>query len=193
MANRVDLSETEVTGRTFEEYARLFRLPEGRERERILDAASGLSSFCAGAHERGLRVTACDQIYGLPPEVVGKAGGKGFLDFFRDYVKNRDRYVFDVFPQSRFESDSFPLVLSSYFLVYEEGLGCEFHRKAALEMLRICAGELRIAPLMDAKGRRSPLAGGILHEAFDRGFAVSIEKTEDTGGRTAEMLIIKKG
>lgn len=53
-----------MLGRTFDEYYRMFDLNEAfLKKEKILDAASGVSSFCAEACARGYNVTASDKIY----------------------------------------------------------------------------------------------------------------------------------
>jgi len=61
------LDKVVLLGRTFDEYLRSFALdPAELRTQSILDVASGVSSFCAEANERGLRTTAVDLIYDLP-------------------------------------------------------------------------------------------------------------------------------
>lgn len=65
------LDKVVLLGRTFEEYRRYFALdPAALAGKAILDVASGVSSFCAEANERGLNVTAFDRIYDLPAEAI---------------------------------------------------------------------------------------------------------------------------
>lgn len=65
------LEKVVLLGRTFEEYTRYFALEEAAlHHRRVLDVASGVSSFCAEASARGIHATAFDQIYQLPPELI---------------------------------------------------------------------------------------------------------------------------
>lgn len=65
------LDKVVLLGRTFEEYSRHFALEESALRDRrVLDVASGVSSFCAEANGRGIATTAFDQIYALAPETI---------------------------------------------------------------------------------------------------------------------------
>jgi hypothetical protein len=60
-----------LLGRTFGEYRRYFllKLQEliGKD---VLDVAGGVSSFCAEANARSIRVTSCDPIYSLSAEEI---------------------------------------------------------------------------------------------------------------------------
>lgn len=65
------LDKVVLLGRTFDEYARYFALePDTLVGRKILDVASGVSSFSAEARERGLEVTAFDLIYDWPAEEI---------------------------------------------------------------------------------------------------------------------------
>ena len=65
------LDKVVLLGRTFEEYVRCFALdPAALCGKAVLDVASGVSSFCSEAHERGLNVTALDLIYELSLEQI---------------------------------------------------------------------------------------------------------------------------
>ena len=71
MENKLDLKDVVLIGRTFDEYARMFNLDLlNSKEERILDVASGVSSFCKEAEENGFDVTACDCIYNSPKEEI---------------------------------------------------------------------------------------------------------------------------
>jgi SAM-dependent methyltransferase len=50
-------------GRSLDEYRRMFALPEGWERLRMLGCGDGPASFNAEATEAGARVVSCDPIY----------------------------------------------------------------------------------------------------------------------------------
>jgi hypothetical protein len=65
----LQLDRVVLLGRTLEEYRRYFALDLDSWRgRRVLDVASGVSSFCAEANAAGLDVTACDPIYARTPE-----------------------------------------------------------------------------------------------------------------------------
>jgi hypothetical protein len=62
-----------LLGRTFEECRRYFLLkPEELFGKDVLDVAGGVSSFCAEANARGIRVTSFDPIYSLPAEQIAE-------------------------------------------------------------------------------------------------------------------------
>ena len=64
METKLDLKDVVLIGRTFDEYFNMFALSEFKPgAERILDVASGVSSFCAEANAKGHYVTASDRIY----------------------------------------------------------------------------------------------------------------------------------
>ncbi|MHB1419835.1 MAG: hypothetical protein ACYCX4_09685 [Bacillota bacterium] len=64
MTKGLKLEEIVLIGRTFEEYFRMFGFDlSDLKRKKILDVASGVSSFCAEANSAGYNVTASDRIY----------------------------------------------------------------------------------------------------------------------------------
>ena len=75
MQDQLDLQDIVLLGRTFDEYYQMFQLDSlNLQNERILDVASGVSSFCAEANARGYNVTASDRIYNLPPRELEHKG-----------------------------------------------------------------------------------------------------------------------
>ncbi|MBF0458440.1 MAG: hypothetical protein HQK99_11160 [Nitrospirae bacterium] len=67
----LELKEIVLLGRTFDEYFRAFNLQAvNLKEEKILDAASGVSSFCAEAAMKGIDVTGSDRIYSLPASTI---------------------------------------------------------------------------------------------------------------------------
>jgi len=65
------LDNVVLLGRTLEEYRRYFALDLNSWRgQRVLDVASGVSSFCVEANAVGWDVTAMDPIYELSPELI---------------------------------------------------------------------------------------------------------------------------
>ncbi|QTL97887.1 hypothetical protein GM661_07785 [Iocasia frigidifontis] len=64
MSRGLELEEVVLIGRTFEEYYKMFALEElNLAKEKILDVASGVSSFGATAREDGYDVISSDRIY----------------------------------------------------------------------------------------------------------------------------------
>jgi len=67
----LQLDRIVLLGRTFEEYRRYFLLePHELIGKKVLDAAGGVSSFCAEANDLGIKVTAFDPIYSLIREKI---------------------------------------------------------------------------------------------------------------------------
>src|SRR5437764_14008893 len=67
----LQLDRVVLLGRTFDEYRQYFLLdPEELVGKTVLDVAGGVSSFCAEANTRGIRVTSFDPIYSLTPEEI---------------------------------------------------------------------------------------------------------------------------
>lgn len=64
MKESLELSKVVLLGRTLDEYRRYFGLDlQSLRGKRVLDIASGVSSFCAEAHDCGIDATAFDLIY----------------------------------------------------------------------------------------------------------------------------------
>jgi hypothetical protein len=71
MDKKFDLKEIVLIGRTYDEYFHMFNLMDlDLNTVKILDAASGVSSFCAEANAKGYDVTASDRIYCFSPEEI---------------------------------------------------------------------------------------------------------------------------
>lgn len=93
----LQLDRVVLLGRTFDEYARYFALQMDDWRgKRILDVASGVSSFCAEANALGYSVTAADRIYGTPPEELAPRCTRD-LDDVIDSVRDLTVYRWDNF------------------------------------------------------------------------------------------------
>jgi hypothetical protein len=97
MKSSLELRKVVLLGRTFEEYARYFDLNENELRGRkILDIASGVSSFCAEANTKGINVTAFDPIYELLPEEI-KARCEPDLDFVMSEIGKVAAYKWEFY------------------------------------------------------------------------------------------------
>ncbi len=71
MDKKLELKDIVLIGRTFDEYYRMFELSNiNLKDEKILDAASGVSSFCFEANSKGYNVTASDKIYSFSAEEI---------------------------------------------------------------------------------------------------------------------------
>lgn len=70
--------------------------------------------------------------------------------FEHDIAVHPHRYVAAALPRLPFGDGAFTLVLSSHLLfVYPDHFGYADHLRFAQELLRVCAGEVRIFPLVD--------------------------------------------
>jgi len=80
----LQLDRVVLLGRTFEEYRRYFLLePDDLVGMKVLDVAGGVSSFCAEANNRGIKVTAFDPIYSLPIEQIKKQSESDLESVYR--------------------------------------------------------------------------------------------------------------
>ncbi len=98
MDKELKLENIVLLGRRFEEYCGMFALDEGLlARARILDAASGVSSFCAEANAQGYRVTASDVIYSVSADVLEEKCSQDLDKVMGRLPAIRDMYVWDNF------------------------------------------------------------------------------------------------
>src|SRR6266478_5676675 len=80
----LQLDRVVLLGRTYDEYRRYFLLNlEDLVGKTVLDVASGVSSFCAEANARGIRVTSFDPIYSLTPEKIAERCEPDLQSVFR--------------------------------------------------------------------------------------------------------------
>ncbi len=97
MKSGLELSKVVLLGRTFEEYLRYFALsPEELRGRKILDIASGVSSFCAEANAKQIDVTAFDPIYELSPEEI-KNRCEPDLEFVANEIGKVKAYKWDFY------------------------------------------------------------------------------------------------
>ena len=91
------LDQVVLLGRTLEEYRRYFALDLERLRgQRVLDVASGVSSFCGEANALGINVTAFDAIYEMSAEEIRPRCERD-LDHVTDLVRNLETYRWDFY------------------------------------------------------------------------------------------------
>jgi len=98
MNKQLILKDIVLIGRTFDEYYRMFDLnDELLKKEKILDAASGVSSFCAQACARGYNVTASDKIYASDPSEIEKKCAEDIDIVVKQLPEVADLYVWNYF------------------------------------------------------------------------------------------------
>jgi len=95
--NKFELDDIVLIGRTFEEYYKMFELEEMSKDDKILDAASGVSSFCAEASLKGYDVTASDRIYGVSSSEIEKKCAKDLEIVLEKLPDVKDSYKWDYF------------------------------------------------------------------------------------------------
>lgn len=120
---------------------------------------------------------------------------KACRSFIEDFKKHgRTRYVPVDYPVTDFARGQFTISLVSHFLfLYEDRLDYGFHRRTVLELLRITSKEIRIFPIVNLNGKRSPLVETLICDGDFEPFQISIKKVGYEFRRGAnEMLIIKK-
>jgi hypothetical protein len=82
------LDRVVLLGRTFEEYRRYFLLkPKKLIGKKVLDVAGGVSSFCAEANARGIRVTSFDPIYSLSAQEIAARSEPDLEAVYREIGK----------------------------------------------------------------------------------------------------------
>ena len=112
------LDKVVLLGRTLEEYRRCFALDlEHLRGKPILDAASGVSSFCAEASGLGLDVTALDPIYELSAEEIQRRCEPD-LDQVTQAIDNLTTYRWDFYQSPgalrRFRETAYRTFLEDY-------------------------------------------------------------------------------
>ena len=82
------LNDTVLLGRNFNEYVRMFNLNEDLLSNKILDVASGVSSFCAEGNAEGYNIISTDKIYNLKAEEI-EDKCKRDLDIMEKHLKEK--------------------------------------------------------------------------------------------------------
>lgn len=93
----LQLDRVVLLGRTLPEYCEYFALNLSHLKgKKILDVASGVSSFTAEASAAGLDVTAVDPIYSLDPQQISRQSDAD-LDLVATSVQGLDTYRWDYY------------------------------------------------------------------------------------------------
>lgn len=102
---------------------------------------------------------------------------KNFLEDF-EKGKNERRYVEAELPELPFENGEFDLALCSHLLfLYTDNLTLDFHISSVREMCRV-AGEVRIFPILDVNGIRSPYVDMVMEIFNNESTSVSVERVD---------------
>ncbi len=112
--------------------------------------------------------------------------------FLNDFVdgKLQGRYVNAELPVLPFANDTFDLALCSHFLFLYESLGLDFHVQSVEELCRV-AREVRLFPLMQLDGQKSPYLTVVMENVLSLGCTTEIVRVPYEFQRGAnEMLRI---
>lgn len=125
-------------------------------------------------------------------EELGKIRMEAMTTFLDSYEQGRKegRYVPASLPNLPFRDGEFDIALSSHFLfLYSDNLSYDFHVQSIREMLRV-AQEVRIFPLLEVNGNKSPYVEGVTREFRNEIIEVRMVNYEfQIGGN--EVLIIR--
>ncbi|MBC2582263.1 hypothetical protein [Clostridium sp. DJ247] len=97
MKRKLDLKDIVLIGRTFDEYYKMFNISSINKNEKILDVASGVSSFCAEAKALGYDVTASDRIYCFSAEEIEEKCAKDLETTMEKLAEVEDLYKWEFF------------------------------------------------------------------------------------------------
>jgi hypothetical protein len=97
MSKKLDLEDIVLIGRTFEEYYKMFNIGDINKNDRILDVASGVSSFCAEATGLGYDVIASDRIYCFSAEEIEEKCSKDLETTMKKLPKIKELYKWELF------------------------------------------------------------------------------------------------
>lgn len=98
-----------------------------------------------------------------------------FLEDF-ETGKMQKRYVEGSLPALPFADHSFDLMVSSYCLfTYSNHLGLDFHKQSVIDMCRV-AHEVRIFPLLQIDGKKSPYVDPVLQLLTEKNIRYSVDQ-----------------
>lgn len=134
------LEKVVLLGRTWDEYTRYFALdPSFLAGKKVLDVASGVSSFCAESRERGFDVTAFDQIYDASPEAI-EARCQPDLEHVLKVVRGLTTYRWDFYKSPEFLRTFREHAYKTFLADYRKNQG-----------IRYVAGSLPALPFRDGQ------------------------------------------
>lgn len=125
------------------------------------------------------------------PEALGRIRMQAMRDFLMDYSrgKKEGRYVAQRLPKLSFKDGQFDIALCSHFLfLYTGRLSFSFHMKAIAEMLRV-AREVRIFPLLELGGKKSPYVKEAIKILREKGYKVAISRVDYEFQRNGNKML----
>lgn len=94
----LNIKESQLVGRTYNEYKRMFNITrESLTGKKILDAAGGVSNFCAIGNVFGLDITAVDPVYHLMADELEVRCEDDLSEFMNQLPLVRDHYNWDFY------------------------------------------------------------------------------------------------
>lgn len=98
LSKKLELKDIVLIGRTFNEYYKMFDISSiDAKKEKILDVASGVSSFCAEANSKGYDVTASDRIYCFSAEEIEEKCSKDLALTMKRLSDVKDLYKWEFY------------------------------------------------------------------------------------------------
>lgn len=111
-----------------------------------------------------------------------------------DMLVSNENYVPVTLPTLPFKDGEFDVLLSAHFLLmYADRLDYDFHLATLKELLRVTKKEIRLFPLVDLKGERSPYLEPLKKFLTENGCIVEEVKVDyEFQANANSMLTIKK-
>lgn len=99
MPTHLELDDVVLLGRTLDEYRRMFSLDDDTlQQSKILDVASGVSSFCAESNASGYQVTATDRIYQFSADEIEAKCQVDLEQVMGALPAIAHNYIWEIFP-----------------------------------------------------------------------------------------------
>ena len=118
---------------------------------------------------------------------------KAYKLFIEDFKKHgTKRYLPVEYPATDFKDGQFFISLVSHLLfLYEDRINYDLHKKIILELIRITSNEIRIFPLVNLKGNKSPFVDALMHDTDFERFKISVKKVDYRFMKNGnEMMVI---
>lgn len=112
-----------------------------------------------------------------------------FLDDYSLAFENENRYVAGDVIQLDFENNQFDLALCSHLLFADSRLDQQSHLQAIREMARVAA-ELRVFPLLNAKGQASHMLGPIMLALQQENYGVAVHDVSDELQKSGHAMLV---
>ncbi|MEV5612143.1 hypothetical protein [Streptomyces sp. NPDC052225] len=127
------------------------------------------------------------------PEAYLRSWDRARELFAADAAEHPDDYVAAALPQLPFRSGTFGITLSSYLLfAYPEVFSPADQLAGLLELVRVTApgSEVRVYPLHDSRGRRTPHLARIRHSLGRHRVTSSLLRVPGPGGRRPRTVLV---